>query len=83
MPGLTGNRETTWSGNLESLWPRDILSADLPTARIMTFGYDADVVRAIDIASSNRIRDHAQTLARELARKRSIDGCVGYHVQSD
>ena len=60
----------------------NILSLDLPAARIMTFGYDADVVRVIDITSSNTIRDHGQTLATELARKRSIDGCVGYCTRS-
>ena len=74
--GLTGNRETTWTQKDQVLWPRDLLPHDMPDVRVMTFGYDADVVRAIDVASSNTVRDHGKALATELARKRLFDGCV-------
>lgn len=75
--GLTGNRESTWSETRSGVvWPQDLLPKDMPKARIMTFGYDADVVRLIDIASSNTIRDHGKALATELGRKRLLDGSV-------
>ena len=48
----------------------------MPRARILTFGYDADIVRVIDAASSNTIRDHGKALATELSRKSVLDGCV-------
>lgn len=76
--GLTGNRETTWTHKSTKIfWPSDLLPKDLPDARILSFGYDADVVRALDAASSNSLRDHGKSLAHELAmnkmRARAID----------
>ncbi|KGO77204.1 hypothetical protein PITC_023280 [Penicillium italicum] len=66
--GLTGNRETTWThGSTKKFWPQDFLPKDLPTARIMTFGYDTDVIGALRVASSNTLRDHGKALADELA----------------
>lgn len=75
--GLTGNRESTWTEHEHgTTWPRDKLPSDLPTARIMTFGYDADVVHLIDVSSQNTIRDHGKALATDLGRKRLLDGTV-------
>ena len=73
--GLTGNRENTWTHKKHGVfWPKDLLPKDLEEegfpARIMTFGYDADVVSAIDIASSNTLRNHGHNLAIELVLKR-------------
>jgi hypothetical protein len=39
---------------------------DFPTARILTFGYDADVVKIWGPASSNQILDNGKTLAFAL-----------------
>ncbi|OCK97937.1 uncharacterized protein K441DRAFT_545313, partial [Cenococcum geophilum 1.58] len=47
-------------------WPLDPLPTDCPNTRIMTFGYDS-VVTAVN---QNDIFAHAQSLRRELARKR-------------
>jgi len=69
--GLTGNRETTWTDNESGIfWPRDLLPNDMPTARIITFEYDADIIRTIDIASANSLRDHGKSLANDLAMLR-------------
>lgn len=69
--GLTGNRESTWTDEKSgTFWPLDLLPASLPTARIMTFGYDADIVNAIDVASSNTLRDHGKSLAHALTYER-------------
>jgi hypothetical protein len=61
--GLTGNRETTWTDKSSKIfWPRDLLQGDLPDVRIMTFGYN--------VASQNRIGNHAQNLVNALAQIR-------------
>ncbi|KAL8848232.1 MAG: hypothetical protein Q9221_006750 [Calogaya cf. arnoldii] len=74
--GLTGNRESTWAEQKEDgkVWPRELLPPDMSRSRIMTFGYDADVVRLIDSSSTNTIRDHGKALATDLCRKRLLDG---------
>ncbi|KAK3937091.1 hypothetical protein QBC46DRAFT_344910 [Diplogelasinospora grovesii] len=42
--GLTGDREITWTARGASEpWPKALLPAELPTARVLTFGYDAYV----------------------------------------
>ena len=76
--GLTRNRETTWTREAtKTFLPLDLLPNDLPNARILTFRYDADVIRALDAASSNSLRDHGKSPAYELAinkmRARAID----------
>ena len=66
--GLTGNRLTTWThnGNQEP-WPELLLKDDIPNARILTFGYDANVVNWLSAASQNRIREHANNLNATLS----------------
>lgn len=39
--GCTGDREETWTFQEQVLWPRDFLSKDVPTARILTWGFGA------------------------------------------
>ncbi|KAF2488673.1 hypothetical protein BU16DRAFT_520428 [Lophium mytilinum] len=68
--GLTGNRETTWTYNKTLYWPRDLLTKELPYARILAFGYDADVIRVLNTAGSNTIRDHGKSLAQDLSMRR-------------
>ncbi|KAI8627090.1 hypothetical protein F5Y19DRAFT_477980 [Xylariaceae sp. FL1651] len=42
--GLTGDRENAWTARGASEpWPKALLPAELPTARVLTFGYDAYV----------------------------------------
>lgn len=64
--GLTGNRTCTLSHD-GLLWPRALLPNTLPNARIMTFGYDADVLNMWSTAGQNRIGHHGSSLARSLA----------------
>ncbi|KAF2200063.1 hypothetical protein GQ43DRAFT_441917 [Delitschia confertaspora ATCC 74209] len=72
--GLTGNREKTWTHRNGTFWPCALLSEDFPNARIMTFGYDADVVHFWTIASSNRLDDHGKSLAYALLDQRDQVG---------
>lgn len=62
--GLTGNRIETWkAANREDPWPQDLLSKEIPNARILTFGYDAYIVKSgFATASRNRLIDHATKL---------------------
>jgi protein SERAC1 len=65
--GLMGNLRRTWQKN-DILWPKDFLGAKLPKARIITYGYDADVVRLFSRTSKNTIFDHSQSLMRAVLR---------------
>jgi hypothetical protein len=75
--GLTGDRERTWThpDALKS-WPEFLLPNGFPNARILTFGYDAYVVRKSGPATLNRIRDHATDLLNALARYRASKDCA-------
>ena len=66
--GLQGDAYKTWEHDNGSLWLRDFLPADIPTARIMTFGYDSAVAFSKSVA---RIEDKALELLNHLSAKRS------------
>ncbi|KAL8697121.1 MAG: hypothetical protein Q9201_007298 [Fulgogasparrea decipioides] len=69
--GLTGNRELTWTAKgAAACWPELFLVNDLPEARIITYGYDADVVNFWSMASQNTIADHSQKFLSSLANLR-------------
>ncbi|KAJ5609830.1 Alpha/Beta hydrolase protein [Penicillium herquei] len=71
--GLTGNRESTWTAEGQSVpWPKLLLPSVLKTARIITYGYDAYVVRG-SVAGSERLIDHATNLLNDLANDRACD----------
>ncbi|KAI0543863.1 P-loop containing nucleoside triphosphate hydrolase protein [Xylaria curta] len=66
--GLTGDREKTWTANGASgPWPELLLPRKVPTARILTFGYDARVVDWRGVVSENRIGNHASNLMTSLS----------------
>ncbi|KAB8253535.1 Alpha/Beta hydrolase protein [Aspergillus pseudonomiae] len=70
--GLTGDRITTWTAQGQAdPWPKTLLPPKLPTARILTYGYDAYVVRG-SVAGSNRLIDHATNLLNDLADDRDV-----------
>lgn len=76
--GLTGNRETTWTHKPTKIfWPQTLLTVDLPNARIYTFGYDANIVQALDTAGSETLRDHGKSLANDLSLRRMRSHSVG------
>ena len=67
--GLNGHREGTWTADNGTLWLRDLLPLDLPTARILTYGYDADT-HSTEFTSSGTIIRHAENFFRALIRMR-------------
>lgn len=73
--GLNGDLENTWtSQKTHAFWLKDFLPRDVPDARIMTFGYNADAVFGNTTAN---IIDHAKGLLSSLVDKREEDhvGC--------
>ena len=76
--GLTGDRESTWTAKgAASAWPESLLLNDLPQARIIMYGYDADVVNFWSMASQNTIGDHSQKFLTSLANLRESTNSVG------
>lgn len=68
--GLHGDREKTWTKN-GVLWPRDLLSTDLPNSRILTFGYDSNVTHMNPSEiTQGRMGSHAADLCAKLANLR-------------
>lgn len=86
--GLTGNRRSTWTrdwtfkGRKETtFWPKELLPGDVKDVRILTWGYDADVVqpKLFRMASNNDIKAHAINLCTDLANTRTSCPGVGSH----
>ncbi|RSL50958.1 hypothetical protein CEP53_008623 [Fusarium sp. AF-6] len=70
--GLTGDRDDTWTAQHQpEPWPKSLLVAKLRDARILTYGYDAYVLRT-SVASSNKLIDHATNLVSDLANDRLV-----------
>ena len=69
--GLTGNAYNTWLHKETGIhWPSELLGQDFPDTRIMSFGYDADVVNFWNPASKSRLSSHAENLVGDLVRER-------------
>jgi hypothetical protein len=69
--GLTGDRRRTWTHpDTLTFWPKDLLSTHVPKARILTFGYDAYIIRRQGQVSTNRLADHSLDLLNALASSR-------------
>ena len=61
---------STWKKD-EVFWPYNLLARDIPDARIITWGYDADVAHFVSPVSTNRVKDHAKSLSNALNGLRS------------
>ncbi|KAK0639519.1 hypothetical protein B0T16DRAFT_497593 [Cercophora newfieldiana] len=79
--GLNGHRELTWTARgAAEPWPKLLLPHELPTARILAFGYDASVANWKRTISENRIGDHSQNLLTSLAAYREKDETNGRSI---
>lgn len=75
--GLTGRSEKTWLDKQSGVyWPIDLLATDVPNARILAFGYDADVVKLLGAVSQNNLQSHAEALLSDLAALRDETNTV-------
>ncbi|KAK8073318.1 hypothetical protein PG994_004217 [Apiospora phragmitis] len=80
LHGLNGHREQTWVASNNTHWLRDLLPADIPNARIMSWGYDANTHSSSGI-SCQYLYDHARSLVSDLCRKRQLtDGGNGVQL---
>ncbi|KFY82422.1 hypothetical protein V498_08591 [Pseudogymnoascus sp. VKM F-4517 (FW-2822)] len=67
LHGLTGHREKTWTAEKAvEPWPKALLATDITHARIITYGYDANVVHWMKPAGQNTVREHSQNLVNDL-----------------
>ena len=77
-----GDREKTWTANgAAAPWPELLLASDLPKARLITYGYDADVFSFWSMVSQSIIADHSQKFLTSLANLR--DGSDTVSVGAD
>ncbi|KAF2709069.1 hypothetical protein K504DRAFT_468277 [Pleomassaria siparia CBS 279.74] len=67
--GLTGDRETTWTHSNGTFTP-DLVRARFPSARIVSYGYDANVVGLWKNASGEGLRGHGKALAYAISNSR-------------
>lgn len=66
--GLQGDIEKTWTHQpSQCFWPRDCLAHDVPAARILAYGYNADAAFG---GSTATVEDHAKDLLASLLDKR-------------
>ncbi|KAI1416004.1 hypothetical protein F5Y13DRAFT_186857 [Hypoxylon sp. FL1857] len=69
--GLTGDSFRTWYHSSSGVyWPRDFISKSLPDARVMTFGYDADVTNLFGAVGQGTLQSYAETLVAQLTALR-------------
>lgn len=69
--GLTGDRDSTWTARGQSVpWPGVLLPPRFAKASILTYGYDAYVVRRSG-ASVNGLISHAANLLNDLTADRA------------
>jgi hypothetical protein len=52
-------------------WPRDLLPADVPNVRIVSYGYQSEVLKMFAAANKNNIFQHAQNMLADIQRVRS------------
>ncbi|PVH96718.1 hypothetical protein DM02DRAFT_598696 [Periconia macrospinosa] len=65
--GLTGNSFNTWLHKERYIhWPSQLLKDDIQLARILIFGYDANVASFWGGSSQNRLANHAENLVGQL-----------------
>ncbi|KAI6762109.1 hypothetical protein HG531_002662 [Fusarium graminearum] len=69
--GLNGHREKTWTAANGVHWLRDLLRIDIPEARILSWGYDANTHAASETCCTF-LYDHARTLVSDLNRRREL-----------
>ncbi|KAM0413581.1 hypothetical protein ACHAPT_013642, partial [Fusarium lateritium] len=69
--GLRGKSHSTWRHkDSESPWPKELLARDLGDCKILTYGYDASVIRVLDKAAKTPLRDLAVNFLEKLVNWR-------------
>jgi hypothetical protein len=71
-----GHRTKTWTeDNVRVCWPKELPSKEesLSHIRVISFGYDANVLNLRGCVSLNNLFDHSINLLNELSRARTQD----------
>lgn len=68
--GLTGDGLATWEKG-GTVWPRDLLPKAVPAARVITWNYEADIMRFFNKTGQNTILKHAENFLLDLAGERA------------
>lgn len=68
--GLSGHRRATWTKD-SILWPQELLPTDIPSARVITFGYEAAVIDLNNEVTQSTMETHAADICDRLAGLRS------------
>ena len=77
MHGLYEDSVQTWTDNETGVsWLKDLLPKRLPQARILTYGYRANVLSAGGQSSSDRILSLALTLVADLNADRDLNDAI-------
>lgn len=74
--GLNGHPHDTWTTkNPEVFWPEQLLPHNLKKeqARVLVYGYDADVTSFMGGTSKDKIHNHAENLVAKLYANRSTE----------
>ena len=77
--GLNGHAFETWTTEKSKVfWLGDnqMLPKALKTARILTFGYNAQVTSLLGSTSSDRVLQHAQNLVAQLEADRAVSRSI-------
>lgn len=78
--GLTGGSRSTWLHKESGVyWPVQLLPKDIPTARVLAYGYAADVTKLFGPVSQNTLRNHAENFINDLAAVRDDAEAVSLH----
>jgi hypothetical protein len=67
--GLGGDAYKTWRHDNGTLWLRDSLLKDLPSARVFTYGYDSTFVFS---RGTSTLRDFARALLEDVRSERRL-----------
>src|SRR5271168_3692150 len=73
------HRDKTWTAANGIHWLRDLLATDLPHARILCWGYDANTHG--NRVSCQYLYDHARSLVADLCLERRLSN-VGYKLSN-
>lgn len=71
--GLGGHQTETWTDSTTGIiWLTDLLPFTILTARVLSFGYEANAATFFGDGSADRIQQHAHTLVAELEAVRAL-----------
>jgi hypothetical protein len=69
--GLNGHREKTWTTEGGVNWLRVLLPEEIPHARILSWGYDANTHNTSHV-TAQYLYDHATSLVSDLSLERRL-----------